>query len=1047
MGELFPLALFPEGALASSVITTVLVGVWVTVFFNLRFGWVLSGLVVPGYLVPLILLEPVSAAVIVVEAVITFGIVRLLAVQLADTIGWTTFFGRDRFFALVLTSVAVRLVMDGLVLPPVAELLNERLDLGFDWTRDLESFGLIVIALYANQFWKTGLARGFLTSGVTILLTLVIVRFGLMELTNFRISDIGYLYELLAASLVASSKAYIILIVTAFIASRLNLRAGLDFNGLLIPALVALQWYEPTKIVTSFAEALIILAGASAVLKLPIFANATIEGGRKILLFFNVSFAWKMVVGYAVFWAGIEVQTADLYGFGYLLSTLVALKLHDLAGGARMLTALTAVSGTGALVGTLAGFGLAEGSRVLAPVLPDPNAPVPARERDAVDTDLLAMSVQRNAYALRAGAEAPAPDAESLELFRDGLAELTEGLAPDASNLAELTDARRKIALAGFGVRVTPENRVVIENVVSQVGRTLYLIDPAAPADLTVSLPDAQAARGLTSAAAALFELSGARALIVRGSAEAGAPSGTESYFHVAHEALDGAVVQLTSTEAARSVLEVSGLFPRGFDLAALEEHVGEIALETGRDIRPSPQRATADAGFALLDLRPDALYALTSAMGDGQLFVDGGPAGVAGVLRAVVAENVEAPRAEPPSTADLLYAEVEVMAPLIDEVLPRLRAGAALDAAMARRIRSIDVAARSIGYRVRVLRDEDGAPTHLLLASGTVSWGSYAFRIGRAKPVFLHVPTGLRDRRTLEFGLSLLQRLGASSILVAGRADRDGLPAPELNVLNPDHPPGLYDLAAKLLIQSREGESVSVVLRNIDAETLGSPAEAEIVLSPESVFGSTLPGPVSAGVVADLASFGFDFVLHQGSERYAGLEPGVLPQAGFLSARPRAGLLSLWLAPELREHYADRLGPSAEEALFRALDVPTLRGTLSREARGCVAPGPLPAEVRAALRRYVATDSPLALQAMLDAAAGAHDGALDVRRVADLATRQTFVTFRGRAEGCLRAVANLAPLAPGSTRRRPADRIDGAALDDFAASRAALLVIGEASR
>jgi hypothetical protein len=320
MGQWFPLAIFPEGALASSVVTTVLVGVWVVVFFNLRFGWVLSGLVVPGYLAPLILIEPVSAAVIVVEAVVTYGIVRLMAVHFADAIGWTSFFGRDRFFALILVSVVVRLVFDTVLLPPVAVWLNQNYDLGFDWTRDLESFGLIVIALFANQFWKTGLMQGFFTSLVCILITLAIVRFGLMELTNFRISDIGYLYELLAASLLASSKAYIILILTAFIASRINLRAGLDFNGLLIPALVALQWYEPVKILTSIGEALVILLICSLLLRLPYYANKTIEGGRKILLFFNVSFAWKMLVGYGVLWVELDIVTSDAYGFGYLLS-------------------------------------------------------------------------------------------------------------------------------------------------------------------------------------------------------------------------------------------------------------------------------------------------------------------------------------------------------------------------------------------------------------------------------------------------------------------------------------------------------------------------------------------------------------------------------------------------------------------------------------------------------------------------------------------------------------------------------------------------------
>ncbi|NNF45522.1 MAG: hypothetical protein HKN69_02015, partial [Desulfofustis sp.] len=54
----FILPIFPAHGLASSVVTTVWIGVWVSCFFNLRLGWVMSGMVVPGYLVPLILVKP-----------------------------------------------------------------------------------------------------------------------------------------------------------------------------------------------------------------------------------------------------------------------------------------------------------------------------------------------------------------------------------------------------------------------------------------------------------------------------------------------------------------------------------------------------------------------------------------------------------------------------------------------------------------------------------------------------------------------------------------------------------------------------------------------------------------------------------------------------------------------------------------------------------------------------------------------------------------------------------------------------------------------------
>src|SRR3546814_431456 len=124
---IFPLPIFPEGALASSVITTVWVGVFVLCFFNLRFGWVLSGLVVPGYLVPLLIVKPLAAAVILVEAIQTYLLVWLFSEKLSRG-RYPSLFGRDRFMGLILASILVRLIMDGLVLPEVAGWLEQNFD-------------------------------------------------------------------------------------------------------------------------------------------------------------------------------------------------------------------------------------------------------------------------------------------------------------------------------------------------------------------------------------------------------------------------------------------------------------------------------------------------------------------------------------------------------------------------------------------------------------------------------------------------------------------------------------------------------------------------------------------------------------------------------------------------------------------------------------------------------------------------------------------------------------------------------------------------------
>lgn len=295
-----PIPLFPEGSLASSVITTVWVGAYVLVFFNLRFGWVLSGLVVPGYLVPLLIVKPWAAGVVFIEASATYAGVWFFSEYLTRWGRWSNFFGRDRFFALVLWSVVIRLTFDAWLLPALGEAAMTLWQLNFDYRSNLQSFGLVIVALLANQFWKTGFIRGLPQVLTTCGITYILVRYRLMEFTNFNISNLNYLYEDFAVSILGSPKAYMIIICTALVSSHLNLTYGWDFNGILIPSLIALQWSQPIKILSSFIEAFFLLFAARFILQMPLFRRLTIEGGRKLLLFFNINFVYKILFGHLI---------------------------------------------------------------------------------------------------------------------------------------------------------------------------------------------------------------------------------------------------------------------------------------------------------------------------------------------------------------------------------------------------------------------------------------------------------------------------------------------------------------------------------------------------------------------------------------------------------------------------------------------------------------------------------------------------------------------------------------------------------------------------
>lgn len=321
--DFLPIHLFPERALDASVITTVWLGVMVGALLNLRFGWLLTGLIVPGYLVPLLIQKPMVVSVVVLEAILAYGLVWLFSERMPRQGLWSNSFGMDRFLAVILSAVLVRVVMDGAVLPVVAEWINRTYHLNFDYRTNLQSFGLTMTALMTYGFVRSGLGRGFATLSIHLFLTWALVYFVLMKFTNFNLAGLSFLYEEVASSVLSSPKTYIIMIVTAIVASRMNLAYGWDFNGILVPAFIAMQWNQPMRLLATFVEAMAVLFACRALLRLPVFQRMTIEKGRQIILFFTVSFIYKALIGYVVPLFSPETRIHDFFGFGYVLCALI----------------------------------------------------------------------------------------------------------------------------------------------------------------------------------------------------------------------------------------------------------------------------------------------------------------------------------------------------------------------------------------------------------------------------------------------------------------------------------------------------------------------------------------------------------------------------------------------------------------------------------------------------------------------------------------------------------------------------------------------------
>ncbi|WP_394833960.1 poly-gamma-glutamate biosynthesis protein PgsC/CapC [Pendulispora rubella] len=357
------LAIFPSSGFDQSVTTPVLIGVLISWFFTETFGWVFAGLVVPGYLAAVFLVEPASGVVDVVEAVLTFGVARIIGEYLPRSGVMSRVFGRERFLLIVLVSILVRLAVEGWLLPRTLTRAT--------WAY---SVGLVLVPLAANACWKTGLVRGIVQNGAPALAVYLLVRYVFLPHTNLSLSGFELATENVAASFLGSPKAYTLLITGALLAAVANLRYGWDFNGILIPALLGLVVTEPVKLVATFAETAILYTVVLGLRRFTRLSRSNIAGPRRVVLFFTVDYALRFVWAAAM---GPRLPGGDIVafmGFGYLLPTLLAVKISERDNPALVLLPTLKVSVVGFVLGSLVGFGAhltdrATGIALAAPVV------------------------------------------------------------------------------------------------------------------------------------------------------------------------------------------------------------------------------------------------------------------------------------------------------------------------------------------------------------------------------------------------------------------------------------------------------------------------------------------------------------------------------------------------------------------------------------------------------------------------------------------------------------------------------------------------------
>ncbi len=931
--ELWPLPIFPEGALASSVITCVWVGIAVTAFFNLRFGWTLSGVVVPGYLVPLLISKPWAAVAIYIEAVVAYALVRLLSDRLSRAGLWSSFFGRDRFFALILASVAARMAFDLWLIPELGHYLANNWGLTIDYRNEMHSFGLVVVALTANQLWKPGYLRGSLCLAVTVGCTFLIVRFGLMEATNFSISNLKYVYDDVAGSIQAAPKAYIVLISTSFVASRMNLRYGWDFNGILVPSLLALQWYQPSVILTSLVEALLILSVSSLLLRTKLFANLNIEGARKLVFFFNVGFAWKIILAHGLSTWAPDFDATDAFGYGYLLSTLMALKMHEREIAIQFTRVTVQASLVSIALATAFGLALTELPRLRV----DPFTEARHHNAEVVESstksiyDWLTRDRVR-LYRPTTGHPIPAPMPGETLAFRRGIEGLLEG-SKDA-----LRRAAGDFSNANYQVLRTSEGIFYLRESDPVRGWGAYAIDPSAKTDLVIESPLPVDEPASYLASAALFAGLDARALAIAGSRRdvSGSPAADvlrseNTIFQAFHlELHSNSVIQVRSPRPKprqdevdaidlAPALYVTGRVPKALRLRALNDLLNGLTIHWERLSGENRQREAGRGGFAELTLSPADVPSLSvraQAVGgesaevvrvelvtaDFELWLLANK----GKIAQRGSERYQSLRIE-----DLLYLEKEILTPLfawtVDPATER-EAEASVDSMTGHALNPIAAAATAIGYRLLLLDDPTTLERYAILVErdgpeDRRAWGTHVFRVGPAAPYVLQVPRPLLETNTFESSIELFGRLKGRGLFVAGAhawSNADG----SANLWSPANAKNLINLASQVVL--RESRHQPMLVAQVSAfgrrgdETLPS---ADVLVAVAGMGVGRVPEAFPLRRLLDsLEADGMTVQLVEGKRETAGYEVGIRAPLLYSNIWPDQHFAILWLSPRIRQ-------------------------------------------------------------------------------------------------------------------------------------------------
>jgi hypothetical protein len=1067
-----PIPIFPDGAAASTVTATVWIGVVFVVWTNLRFGWCMSGLVVPGYLVPLMLVRPTSVAVMLFEAVVTYLLVHGLSEPFRNRAYWSSFFGRDRFFALVVMSVAVRVLCDGYFFPHVGAYVNERYGLNFNYHDEMHSVGLVVVALIANYFWKPGLVRGAGPLALTVLATFCVVQYFLIPYTSFDVSNLRYVYEDIASSLLASPKAYMVLLTTAYLASHMNLRFSWEYNGILIPALTALLWCEPTKILATFVESIIILLVACLVLKLPMLRQMNIQGSRKVLLFFTVAFLYRLALSWISSTWMPDLKATDLYGFGYLLSTLLANRFHEKGHAMRAIVATTSVALGGALAGSLIGY--------LLLLVPDPfsQSAIAAESnldrRESADLREVVGKDKLRLYAQEASRQYVRVTPTERRAFVSAVRSLLD--QPDGDRAMKVRELSRKLKSIAYEVLLFEGKYAYFREQAPSRGRGMLVLNLDRPDGLMVSVPHPLREPYALESGFCLFRDLDAGSLAIAGASpsefgESVSVPGDWHYdlFYASHRNFgqrkvlqirgytDVSATAFGVSDAAQdefidrgqSQLWISGGLPHDIQLRALQQAVGAFNVRWESAPIHNVSRDLVVPGFAELYLSRRVRTSLFSrfvvnrSTRRNERMEQSNSTQFGHVARWLLDRKITvaaagSQRYVPAKLEELLMLDQEVLQPL----LRLLRDPRGED--RERVLRVINAAASQLDYTVFPFHDTAVNKRYLILAENAAfprCWGTYVFAEHPRMPFIWEVPRPIIELNSYEFAADAFGNSNSIAFLTPGahlRANRDG--AADVHGLS--NKLTLYNLVHQALLREYNNQAALVV----QSRAMKDPVDADVVLTTDENARSPADlSPLKSLLADEIGAGRLNVAFVDGSPEFAGYELG--NTAEWISIQQASGieLVSAWLSPILRWQYRQQSQNEPLLAQVSALGIPTVETDVLSYLQGRMeltatqAPSRSQVQMVELACTYLHTRDIVVLQELTSCA-----HVQQIGHLVDASTQQAFLYVETQQDGHM--VINLAELRTEVSAKSVLESERQTTLSEFIESRAPIFVQGDAT-